>query len=79
MEKYENSGFNLSDVFRFIRYYLHSETAERQVIHDNLQRYPESTLARIRHNESISMDTLNTICKLTGKPVENLIEYKEEK
>lgn len=40
---------------------------------------PESTLARIRHNESISMDTLNTIYKLTGKPVENLIEYKEEK
>ena len=34
---------------------------------------PESVITRIRHNESISIDSLNTICKLTKLPVEDLI------
>ena len=39
---------------------------------------PESVITRIRHNESISIDSLNTICKLTKLPVEDLMVYKED-
>ena len=39
---------------------------------------PESTMQRIRNGESITMEKLGVICKLTGLPVEELIEYKEE-
>ncbi|WP_075679120.1 helix-turn-helix domain-containing protein [Roseburia sp. 831b] len=39
---------------------------------------PESVITRIRHNESISIDSLNTICKLTKLPVKDLIVYKED-
>lgn len=35
----------------------------------------ESVLSRIRRNQSITIDNLNTICKLTGKPVEEIIKY----
>lgn len=38
----------------------------------------ESTMQRIRDGESITMEKLGEICKLTGLPVEELIEYKEE-
>lgn len=37
----------------------------------------ESVLSRIRHNQSISIDTLDIICELTDSSVENLIEYKK--
>lgn len=39
----------------------------------------EYTMSSIRNNEPISMSTLDTICKLTGLPVQELIEYKENK
>lgn len=38
----------------------------------------EATITSIRHNKSISISTLNDICKLTGRPVEDLIEYRED-
>lgn len=38
----------------------------------------ESTMQRIRDGESITIEKLGEICKLTGLPVEELIEYKEE-
>nr|DAJ81908.1 MAG TPA: Cro/C1-type HTH DNA-binding domain protein [Caudoviricetes sp.] len=38
----------------------------------------EATMTRIRTNESISINTLNTICDLTGLPVEELIEYRKQ-
>lgn len=37
----------------------------------------ESVISRIRHNQSISIDTLDIICELTDLSVENLIEYKK--
>lgn len=36
----------------------------------------ESTLTKLRTNKAISTETLGLICKLTGLPVEELIEYK---
>ena len=36
----------------------------------------ESTLTKLRTNKPISTETLGLICKLTGLPVEELIEYK---
>lgn len=38
----------------------------------------ESTITRIRNGEPIKTDTLGLICKLTGLPVEELIEYKRD-
>lgn len=38
----------------------------------------ESVLTRIRKEQSITMDNLNMICKLTGKPVEELVKYIPE-
>lgn len=38
----------------------------------------ESTLTYIRNGKSISTDTLDTICRLTGLPVEDLIEYQQD-
>lgn len=38
----------------------------------------EYTLTSIRTNKSISISTLDTICRLTGLPVEELIEYKPD-
>ncbi len=35
----------------------------------------QRTLSNIRHGETINLDSLNVICKLTGLPVEKLIEY----
>ena len=39
----------------------------------------ESTLTSIRNNKPISTETLDVICKLTGKPVEELIEYVDKR
>lgn len=36
----------------------------------------ESILTKIRNNQPITTDTLNTICELTGLPISELIEYK---
>lgn len=36
----------------------------------------ESTLTKIRNNESIRLDSLEVISKLTNEPVENLVEFK---
>lgn len=38
---------------------------------------PESVISRLRHNQSINMDSLDSICRMTGLPVYELIEYKE--
>lgn len=38
----------------------------------------QGTLTKIRNNEPINLEKLNLICKLTGLPVEELIEYQEE-
>lgn len=35
----------------------------------------EQSLGRIRHGETISLATLDTICRLTQLPVSELIEY----
>lgn len=35
----------------------------------------ESTLTRIRNNNAINTETLNIICRLTGLPISELIEY----
>ena len=39
----------------------------------------ESTLQKLRTGGSITLDTLNTICRLTSLQVEDLIEYRAEK
>lgn len=36
----------------------------------------ESTLTKIRNNEPISLDSLEVISKLTGQPIQNLVEFK---
>ena len=36
---------------------------------------PNSAIMRIRNNESITMATLNTICKLTGLKPGDLLDY----
>lgn len=38
----------------------------------------ESTISRLRNNQSITLETLGVICNLTGLPVEELIENREE-
>lgn len=38
----------------------------------------ESTLTKIRNNQPITITTLDTICKLTNLPVEELIEYQPD-
>ena len=38
----------------------------------------ESTISRLRNNQSITLETLGVICNLTGLPVEDLIENREE-
>lgn len=38
----------------------------------------QGTLTRIRNNQSISLATLDVICKLTGRQPGELIEYKED-
>lgn len=38
----------------------------------------ESAINRLRHNEPINICTLDLACKLTGLPVEELIEYRED-
>ena len=38
----------------------------------------ESTLTQLRNNKRISTDTLDTVCRLTGLPVEDLIEYRQD-
>ena len=35
----------------------------------------QKTLSNIRHGDTIKLDSLDVICKLTGLPVEELIEY----
>ena len=35
----------------------------------------EYTLQNIREGKTVTLDTINTICKLTGLPVEKIIEY----
>ena len=37
----------------------------------------DSTLTQIRNNKPINTETLNLICKLTGLPIEELIEYQD--
>lgn len=37
----------------------------------------ESVISRLRHNQSISIDTLDIICELTDLSVDDLIEYKK--
>lgn len=39
----------------------------------------ESVISRLRHNQSISIDTLDIICELTDLSVEDLIEYRKVK
>lgn len=41
--------------------------------------FSESTITRIRKNESISTNTLNKICEITGLPLTDIIEYKNNK
>lgn len=38
----------------------------------------ESTLTKIRQNKSITLETLDVVCKLTGLPISELIEYKAD-
>lgn len=38
---------------------------------------PESVISRLRHNQSINIDSLDSICRMTGLPICELIEYKE--
>lgn len=38
----------------------------------------EYTLTSIRTNKPINISTLDTICRLTGLPVEELIEYRQD-
>lgn len=35
----------------------------------------ESTITKLRNNKPITMTTLNDICKMTGLPVSELVEY----
>lgn len=35
----------------------------------------EYTLQNIREGKTVTLDTINTICRLTGLPVEKIIEY----
>lgn len=35
----------------------------------------QTTLSRIRNGDSITMESLDSICKMTGLPVQELIEY----
>lgn len=35
----------------------------------------ESTMSRIRRGESISTNTIDIVCKLTGCKVEDILEY----
>lgn len=37
----------------------------------------ESVISRLRHNQSISIDTLDIICELTDLSVDDLIEYRK--
>lgn len=39
---------------------------------------PESTIQRLRDNKAITTDSLGIICRLTGLPVEELIEFKKD-
>ena len=39
---------------------------------------PQSTLQRLREGKSITLDSLNIICRLTGCKIEELIEYRED-
>lgn len=39
---------------------------------------PQSVLQRLRNGNPITTDTINTICKLTGCKVEDLIEYVDD-
>lgn len=39
---------------------------------------PESTITRLRNNNPITTETLDTICGLTGLAICDLIEYKKE-
>lgn len=41
--------------------------------------FSESTITRIRKNESISTNTLDKICEITGLPLTDIIEYKNNK
>ncbi len=43
---------------------------------DNL--LSESVLTRIRNNQSISIDTLDVICRLTGLQPGDLLEYQDD-
>lgn len=38
----------------------------------------ESALTRIRNNQSISIDTLDVICRLTGLQPGDLLEYRDD-
>lgn len=37
---------------------------------------PESTMSRIRKGEGIRLESLETICKLTGCKIDELVEFK---
>lgn len=39
---------------------------------------PQSVLQRLRNGTPITTETINTICKLTGCKVEDLIEYVDD-
>ncbi len=39
----------------------------------------EATIGSIRHNVPVNTETINTICKLTGLPVEEVMEYIPDK
>lgn len=40
---------------------------------------PEGTLQNIRDGKLVNLKTIDTICKMTGCKIEELLEYKEEK
>lgn len=39
---------------------------------------PEGTLQNIREGKMVNLKTLDTLCRLTGCKVEELIEYRNE-
>lgn len=37
--------------------------------------FTESTIGRLRNGSPVNTSTINTVCKLTGLPVEEVMEY----
>ena len=37
-----------------------------------------STLTRLKHNEPVTTETIDKLCRIIGCPVEDMMEYKEK-